>query len=70
MNCTPAHTNLALADPSEACGLMTNNMHAVGWERWLMALGIPRLFASEYGRSMEHKGLVYILRQIFYVIPP
>ena len=42
---------------------------AVGWERWLMALGIPRLSAAEYGRSMEHKGLVYILRQIFHVIP-
>ena len=38
--------------------MMTNNMHAVGWERWLTALGIPNLFASEYGRSMEHKGLV------------
>ena len=47
---------------------MTNNMRAVGWGRWLMALGIPMLFASEYGRSMEHKGLVYYIPQSPY--PP
>ena len=69
---------VSLADPSEVYEwLMSNpatpsthdNMDAVGWEQWLMALGIPRLSAAEYGRSMEHKGLVYILRQIFHVIP-
>ena len=58
---------VSLADPSEVYEwLMSNpatpstfdNMDAVGWERWLMALGIFRLLASEYGRSMEHKGLV------------
>ena len=58
---------VSLADPSEVYEwLMSNpatpstfdNMDAVGWERWPMALGIPRLLASEYGRSMEHKGLV------------
>ena len=57
------------ADPSEAYEwLMSNpaslftpeNMDAVGWTRWLTALGIPGLFATYYGRSMEHKGLVYI----------
>ena len=70
---------VSLADPSEVYEwLMSNpatpstedNMEAVGWERWLMALGIPRLFATEYGRNLEHKGLVYILRyNIYYVIP-
>ena len=35
-------------------------MDAVGWTRWLTALGIPGLSATYYGRSMEHKGLVYI----------
>ena len=57
------------ADPSEAYEwLMSNpaspfapeNMDAVGWTRWLTALGIPGLFAAYYGRSMEHKRLVYI----------
>ena len=61
------HNFVPFLDPSEVYEwLMSNpatpcipdNMDAVGWERWLMALGIPRLFASEYGRSMEHKGLV------------
>ena len=58
---------VSLADPSEvyewlmsnpATPCISDNMDALGWERWLMALRIPRLFASEYGRTMEHKGLV------------
>ena len=78
---------VAFADPSEAYDwLMSNpaspstpdNMDAVGWTRWLTALGIPeyglfralgRFNALEYGRTMEQKGSVYILRQMYYVIP-
>ena len=39
-----------------------DNMDAAGWTRWFTALGIPGCLATEYGRNLEHKGLVYILR--------
>ena len=46
------------------------NMDAVGWTRWFTALGIPACLATEYGHTMEHEGLVYILRKkIHYVTP-
>ena len=31
------------------------DMDAAGWMNWCTALGIP---ATEYGRNLEHKGLV------------
>ena len=70
---------MPFVDPSEVYEwLMSNpaspatpdNMDAVGWTRWFTVLGIPACFATEYGHTMDHKGLVYILRKkIHYVTP-
>ena len=63
-----------LADPSEVYEwLMSNpatpstedNMDAVGWERWLMAVGVHRLFASEYGRRHACRLFSYNVRTLF-----
>ena len=46
------------------------DMDAAGWMNWCAALGIPGRLATEYGRNLEHEGLVYILRsKIYYVTP-